>query len=280
MALRTKSVVAALVCACMMLTGYAISGNCQTAKDKSRESNQPVPDNQGSPVSLRNIRLGLEIIADLDVSPSAYRGPCPGEFTFKGRITVNKPITLFYRFAGGNVPPSAAKKITFEGPGTKEVIDVRRFGDKQPSFSGSAVLQVVWPGKADSNGVYFKGLCTNYSHTDKQETSLGHIEKPVQSGPQMPGPDSGLKGTRPGTTLMPGLEPGGQQAGPGVVPGPGAGPVVQGQAPGGVPLPELDLGGQQPGPGGAASLQGPAPGDMPGPGAAIKEPLPVSPSGP
>jgi hypothetical protein len=187
MVLGKRSVTVVVVCACVMLTGYSVSGYCQKTPETSHGTAVQTPsDNQQPPVSLRDIRLGLEVVADLSVDPLVYMGSCPGLFTLKGKISVNKPVTLHYRFIGAGLPPSLAKPLTFDGPGSKEVTETRELGSalSSPTFRRSAVLQVVWPRKADSNVVDFSGTCTNTGQPGTPGSSLQQIEKGVQPGPQ------------------------------------------------------------------------------------------------
>jgi hypothetical protein len=105
----------------------------------------------------------VKVIADLSVSPLTHAGPCPALFTFKGKIHVNKPTTVQYRFVRSDNSRSLPVYLAFEKPGMKEVTDTWQLGDAKglPTFSGWEALQIIWPMKADSNRVYFKGSCTD-----------------------------------------------------------------------------------------------------------------------
>jgi hypothetical protein len=265
MVMGKRSVIVVMVCASVILAGYSVSGYCQVSANTPQEpAVQLPPIDQRPPVSPRQLRLGLELVADLSVDPPTYTGSCPGSFTLKGQISVNKPITVHYRFIGANLPPSLTKTLTFDGPGRKEVTEVRQVGKagSSPTFRATAVLQVVWPAKADSNVVDFSGTCTNAG----QGLTTGSPSK--QSGKELQ-PDPGhLSGPQPGAQ------------GPATIGSPTFPMGPQGPLPGAIPLPQPGSKGEEtqgvsPVPE-TGSLQGPALTEMPGPGMIPKAPEPGS----
>ncbi|MDD5009409.1 MAG: hypothetical protein PHU49_16565 [Syntrophorhabdaceae bacterium] len=186
---KTKRLLFAITALMFLIFGgcFTISGYSQDKPGVIDNPEVKKPQKiQRGPALLRKLMIGLEIIADLTVSPEKYEGPCPGRFTLKGQIYVNKPVTIQYRFVGSSVPPSVSKPLIFEEPGRKEVTYVRELGDAaaSPIFDGSAALQVVWPGKAESNVVYFKGICTDQKQSVPQASSSQQTEMKVESAPQ------------------------------------------------------------------------------------------------
>jgi hypothetical protein len=105
---------------------------------------------------------GLEILADLTVSPATYGGPCPASLTFNGKITVNRPATVHYRFIRSDDTRKHPGVLTFDKPGTKEVTDTWQLGEAGGSaeLNGWSAIQVSFPMKAQSNTAYFKGRCS------------------------------------------------------------------------------------------------------------------------
>jgi hypothetical protein len=183
MTLKDGTFTAGMMLACAIVMGNAVNGHSQETSATPRTSMVKEPMTQQSPMNRRSLVLGLEVIADLTVDPPTYTGPCPGAFTLKGQIYVNKPITIQYRFVGTGTPPSLTETLEFEAPGRKEVTYVRRMGDgaTMPQFSGAAIIQVVWPVKVDSNAVLFTGSCTGEGLPPKFLTPpIGPERQPVK----------------------------------------------------------------------------------------------------
>lgn len=128
--------------------------------------------------------VGLEVIADLTVDPTMYKGECPGTFTFKGKIATNRPGPVHYRFIRSDNTRSELLVLNFDEPGTKEVTTTWQFDgpSASPDFTGWQAIQVSFPMKVQSNTALFRGTCTNERKPAPQ--------KPV--GP-MPGPQRDSK---------------------------------------------------------------------------------------
>ncbi len=234
---KSSIIFVVVTCAFLFVTPFlfiSVSSAQAPADAQTSMSAQILVANE-PPISPRQLRLGLEIVADLSIDPPTYAGSCPAEFLLKGRITINKPITIYYRFIGTNMPPSLAKPLAFEKPETKEVSETRSLGSTNtPTLRATAVLQVVWPGKADSNVVDVMLNCTNAA-------------KPEPIG-------AGGKAQPPGAFPVPQIGPGGPQPGSSRQP-----------AGGSFPLPPLEPGGPQP--------ERPQPGEpgLPGPGISVPQ---------
>ncbi len=107
--------------------------------------------------------VGLEVIADLTVTPATYTGECPVTLTFNGKIAVNRPGPVHYRFIRSDNTRSEMFILNFEEPGTKEVSTTWKFDNPSasPDFTGWQAIQVSYPMKVQSNTALFRGTCTN-----------------------------------------------------------------------------------------------------------------------
>jgi hypothetical protein len=152
----------------MLLTGLILAGFMAPAWPEEQPEPAQTPPKAGEEVKkhprfYRNALAGLEIVADLSVTPT-YNGPCPAVFTFKGKISVNRPVTLQYRFVRSDNIRHAMEILTFDEAGSKEVTKTWEFDDpaQLPSFSGWEAIQVLLPVKMQSNPAFFRGTCTDY----------------------------------------------------------------------------------------------------------------------
>lgn len=107
---------------------------------------------------------GLEVLADLTVTPLSHTGSCPAAFTFKGKITVNRPTVLQYRFIRSDNTRHSLGVLEFKEAGSQEVTDVWEFDDitQLPAIKGWEAIQVNFPMKVRSNITYIYGTCTDY----------------------------------------------------------------------------------------------------------------------
>jgi hypothetical protein len=162
---RRKALIIALL-PCLILLGLTVIGHSQPKSDSPQtpEVQQSPPAEKPYPTSPRKLGAGLQVIADLSVSPLTYTGPCPAVFNFKGLINVNKPTTVSYKFVRSDGVHTEANTLTFEKPGRQEVTTTWQFGDgtAPATFSGAVFMEVVYPVnvKIRSNAAYFKGSCT------------------------------------------------------------------------------------------------------------------------
>jgi hypothetical protein len=176
---------------CLILTGFTEHGLAQQGPTEKQPS-----ITQEQPQSPRQIRSGLEVIADLKADITNYAGICPAQLTFTGNIYSNKATTIHYRFVRSDGTRSLMKMLNFEQPGNKQVKDTWQFdsADKLAKFSGSEYVQITFPVKATSNNVLFEIICTN-----REQPSL--TDQPAQSVP------GALPGRQiqpaPGTMLIP-----------------------------------------------------------------------------
>lgn len=73
------------------------------------------------------VRKKLPMITSitLDAEPASYKGTCPRRFAFRGKITVDRPVKLEYRFEADDDWTSDKYTLEFAGPGTKSVFWAR-----------------------------------------------------------------------------------------------------------------------------------------------------------
>jgi hypothetical protein len=187
-------------------------------------------------------QVGLEVIADLSTDKLTYTGTCPTTFTFKGRISTNRAMTLHYRFIRSDDVRTLPVTLKLGKGETREVSYSWELGgdpNGPPEINGWIFLQAVYPTnmKTASNVVNLKGNCTNRENrpiqkTIKQQDLIG------QKTPGFPFPGSNAQ--------MP------EGKGPAA-----AGPPIihQGQpVSGGIPLPPTPQNGQGPMPVGSPML--------------------------
>ncbi|MEW6668937.1 MAG: hypothetical protein AB1512_27320 [Thermodesulfobacteriota bacterium] len=167
---KGKSAVITVLLSCLVLMGLTLDGYSQQ-EPGAPQSPAAQKEQKATPKKLieRPARYprataGLEVIADLSVSPSNFKGPCPAVFTFKGKISVNRPATVQYRFVRSDNVRHALGVLTFDKPGTQEVTDTWEFDDptQLPTFKGWEAIQINLPMKIKSNVAYFEGTCTDY----------------------------------------------------------------------------------------------------------------------
>jgi hypothetical protein len=232
----------------LIVMGLMTNGYAQQESKTSRNPAVKQPSTAKEQyLSPRQIRTGLEIVADLNVNLNKYTGPCPAQFIFTGKIHSNKATTIHYRFIRGDGTRSLMTTLNFEKPGTREVTDTWQFDtmDKSSTFNGWEFIQITFPKKAHSNITYFEVACTN-----REQPVSGDLQKSkqVQQGQQEPlpkeflMPQPGQQEPLPKEFLTPqplpkGIGPGGpitpQPLPKGVDPGgaPMSQPVPQGPAP-------------------------------------------------
>jgi hypothetical protein len=205
MAQRIGSVVRIFILTCMILMGLTLDGypEQESKQPESPGMAQP-PTQQPSPVPLRKQRVGLQLIADMTVSPLSHTGPCPARFTFKGQIYANKAITIHYRFVRSDNTRTQARILSFEEPGRQEVTDTWEIGDVATgsAFSGWEVLQVLTPVKVQSNEVYFKGSCSAQENRAAGELPGQLISQPTDRQEQGVTTDGNCVSFDPGTIIV------------------------------------------------------------------------------
>lgn len=194
--LRRRSITIVVALACLMLTGFTVRGNSQEKSDTPQgpSGQQPttVEEQVTRPQRWPTALAGLELIADLTVTPVTYEGPCPALFTFKGKISVNRPVAVYYRFVRSDNTRTDPGVLTFEKPGSREVTYTWQLGGTAatPEFNGWVAIQTSLPMKRKSNPAFFRGSCTNL-----EQPVTGVSSRPQESIPgNLPGPHPDQQG--------------------------------------------------------------------------------------
>jgi hypothetical protein len=160
--MQSRTFVAVLVLACMILVGFSDDGFSQQQSDTIQTSGKQKTTNQMM-TWPRKQGGRIQVVADLSVSPLVHTGSCPAVFTFKGRIYANKATAVTYKFIRSDGVHSETKTLVFEKEGRQEVTYTWEMGDlvKLPTFRGGAVMQVIYPinMKIQSNEAIFRGTC-------------------------------------------------------------------------------------------------------------------------
>jgi len=149
----------------MILSGLPLKGysaDQESPAITSPETNRPLKV-QPRLEWPRKQRQGVEVVIEMSVIPPEYAGPCPASMTLKGRISINKPATVLYKFIRSDKVLMEPVELTFEKPGMQEVTATWQIGDAAlfSEFSGWAFMEVIQPIniKIQSNTIFFKGRC-------------------------------------------------------------------------------------------------------------------------
>jgi hypothetical protein len=165
--MRGKASVILLAATCLLLMGLSANGYSQQQSEtvQSQGAKQPPAAPQPALKWPRREAAGLQVVADLSVTPLNYTGSCPATFTFKGQIYANRATEVQYKFVRSDGVHTEAKTLTFEKEGRQEVTYTWQATDAEtlPAFRGSVVMQVVYPlnVKIRSNEAVFRGTCTS-----------------------------------------------------------------------------------------------------------------------
>ena len=118
--------------------------------DKNPAENEELWPLRAEAGEVLKIAESLQVTAvSLKAEPEVYRGPAspppPVWIAFRGKITVNGPCTVKYRFLFGDKASSPVHTLTFEKPGVKEV--TQYWSRLEPSW---VALQVLAPNEITS----------------------------------------------------------------------------------------------------------------------------------
>lgn len=153
---------------CLIVMGSSLKGFSQDKLKSTEEIKTKIPEKKRNlikrPERYPTALAGLEVLADLTVTPLTFTGSCPAAFTFKGQITVNRPTVLQYRFIRSDNTRHSLGVLEFKEAGTQVVTDVWEFDDitQLPDIKGWEAIQVNFPMKVRSNLAYINGTCTDY----------------------------------------------------------------------------------------------------------------------
>jgi hypothetical protein len=168
------SMIVAMVLTCVMLAGYTVDGHSQ---EKSNIPGglvvQQAPKMEELYTNPRLKRHGFVVVADLNVTPLAYKGLCPAVFTLKGQIYANRPMTVLYRIIRSDNAPMKPIALIFEKEERKEITHTWQIGDpaKSSALNEWALIEAVYPLniKIRSNAVFLRGSCTNQAGSKEQD---------------------------------------------------------------------------------------------------------------
>lgn len=94
------------------------------------------------------------------VSEPEYRGSCPHRFVFTGRITVNRPGTVRYRWLRSDGSAYPEKTLAFAAAGTKTVSDYWELGGAMGTYRDRWLrLEILAPNSLLSNKAVFELEC-------------------------------------------------------------------------------------------------------------------------
>lgn len=98
--------------------------------------------------------------ASASVSEPEYRGFCPHKFIFTGRITVNRPGTVRYRWLGSDGGAFPEETLAFAASGSKTVSTSWQLGGTMGTYRGRWMrIEVLAPNSLFSNKAVFDLEC-------------------------------------------------------------------------------------------------------------------------
>lgn len=97
----------------------------------------------------------------LRADPADHHGPCPVEFSFRGRIQVEGgPGVVRYRFVRSDHATGPVETITIARAGVQEVSTAWALGNQGPRpFEAWEAIEIVEPGERRSNPASFRMTC-------------------------------------------------------------------------------------------------------------------------
>ena len=116
----------------------------------------------GQQEKMRPMKHPLRISGQLNVTPAHFKGKCPKEFKFNGRITVSgvtDPVTIKYKFVRSDGATAAEQELTFEKNGTQKVTDTWQLGGAGERFRGWEELIVTQPMQHKCGRANFTLMC-------------------------------------------------------------------------------------------------------------------------
>jgi hypothetical protein len=263
---KSLSVFTALVCILFLSAG--VNGRAQEGPEPKNKLIAQGLAGTSKPIENPRMRhVGVVVIADLNVTPLTYTGPCPATFTLKGQIYANKATTVHYKLLRSDNAPMKPVELKFDKEERKEITFTWQLGDPAGSavLNEWALIEAIYPinQKIRSNAAFLKGSCGDQSNIKAQDAVSPMGGQKMQPGPPMgtlddrnppplPGPSMGpsdQKGLPPATGNVPAMPPIQKGPGPGSMPMPGqTGPMPSsfppssvsgpGPVPGSLPVPQ------------------------------------------
>ena len=102
----------------------------------------------------------VKVAAQLNASPDSYSGKCPALIKFNGKISVNRPAIVKYKFIRSDNASAPVQTLTFKKAGTKIVNTTWQLGGPSlPSYTGWEAIEILSPVQTRSNKAQFKIRC-------------------------------------------------------------------------------------------------------------------------
>ncbi len=176
---QTGSLLSAAALASLIFVAPLPEGYCQQNPDAAKiaQPGEAAGHKQSIAIPKRYPQAiaGLEVLADLTVTPAMYNGTCPVTLTTKAKITVNRATIVQLRFVRNDNTRSDLAVLVFDEPGTQEIVRTWQLASPtdSPDFSGWQAVQINYPMKVQSNTAYFRGTCTNAAQPLKEPSRPG-----------------------------------------------------------------------------------------------------------
>ena len=93
------------------------------------------------------------------VNPTSFSGKCPKVFTFTGKIAVDSPGVVKYKWIRSDNANAPVQSISFNKPGTQVVSTTWTLGAAGMTYNGWEAIQILSPNAMTSNKAAFKLKC-------------------------------------------------------------------------------------------------------------------------
>jgi hypothetical protein len=123
------------------------------------------------------------------VTPTSWSGRCPKRFEFVGKITVDKPGVVKYKWIRSDNANAPVKTLRFRKPGTQKVTTYWQLS--APGTHWEAV-QILEPNQMKSNNAVFSLKCTP---SNQQPVGCGIYFKSLSTASGFPGDTFKMYGT-------------------------------------------------------------------------------------
>jgi hypothetical protein len=106
------------------------------------------------------MQMPVRVKATLSASPTSYSGECPALITFRGKISVNRPTTVQYKFIRSDNAQAPTHTLKFAKAGTQEVSTTWQLGGASlTTYSGWQAIEIISPVSVQSNKASFSIRC-------------------------------------------------------------------------------------------------------------------------
>lgn len=93
------------------------------------------------------------------VNPPSFTGPCPKVFEFTGKIAVDSPGVVKYKWLRSDNAQAPEQTINFNAPGTQVVTTTWTLGGAGMTYNGWEAIQILSPNPMTSNKAVFTLNC-------------------------------------------------------------------------------------------------------------------------